>query len=72
MNIPIWLIVSESSYHAGYDHLTSRVLRQCGVNHEFIRLEEAGIHGNGHMMMLEKNNLTVADLILNKLHEKAL
>ena len=72
MNIPIWLIVSKSSYHAGYDHLTSRVLRQCGVNHEFIRLEEAGIHGNGHMMMLEKNNLTVADLILNKLHEKAL
>ena len=70
--IPIWLIVSEASYHSGYDHLTSRVLSQCGVDHEFIRLEEEGIYGNGHMMMLEKNNLEVADLILAKLAEKSL
>ena len=70
--IPIWLIVSESSYHAGYDHLTSHVLDQCGVEHEFIRLEQEGIHGNGHMMMLEKNNLEIADLILKKLEEKQL
>ena len=63
--IPIWIIVSESSYHAGFDHLTSHVLRQCGADHAFIRLEEMGIHGNGHMMMLEKNSLEIADLILN-------
>ena len=25
-----------------------------------MRLEELGIHGNGHMVMLEKNNLEVA------------
>lgn len=65
--IPIWVIVSESSYHAEYDHLTSYVLRQCGVEHEFIRLEEAGIFGNGHMMMIEKNNLAIAELIDRKL-----
>ncbi len=65
--IPIWVIVSEASYHAGYDHLTSYVLRQCGVEHEFIRLENEGIHGNGHMMMLEKNNLEIADMILKRL-----
>ena len=65
--IPIFLIVSESSYHAGYDHLTSHVLNQCGVKHEFIRLEEQGLCGNGHMMMLEKNNCAVADLIMNKI-----
>ena len=65
--IPIFLIVSEASYHAGYDHLTSRVLDQCGVAHEFIRLEEHGIRGNGHMMMLEKNNLEIADLILDRI-----
>jgi hypothetical protein len=35
-------------------------LTQAGVAHTFSRLEAAGIHGNGHMMMLEKNNLTVA------------
>lgn len=66
-NIPVWIIVSEASYHAGYDHLTSRVLSQCGVDHDFIRLEEHGIYGNGHMMMLEKNNLEIADLIINKI-----
>jgi hypothetical protein len=25
-----------------------------------VRLAEAGIRGNGHMMMLEKNNLEIA------------
>lgn len=67
--IPIWIVVSESSYHAGYDHLTSRVLEQCGVPHQFVRLENRGIHGNGHMMMLEKNSLKVAGLILSMLEE---
>lgn len=61
--IPTALITSEASYHAGYDHLTSHVLRQCGVTHDFIRLEDAGIHGNSHMLMLEKNNLEIADFI---------
>lgn len=61
--IPILLLVSEASYHADYDHLTSRFLSQAGVSHDFIRLEDKGIHGNGHMMMLEKNNLEIAKLI---------
>ena len=69
---PIFLIVSEASYHAGYDHLTSYVLRQSGVEHEFIRLEEHGFRGNGHMIMLEKNNLEIADFIVKKLEEKGL
>ena len=28
-----------------------------------VRLEDVGIRGNGHMVMLEKNNLEVADWI---------
>lgn len=68
--IPILLLVSESSYHAGYDHLTSRFLEQAGVDHDFVRLENVGIHGNGHMMMLEKNNLEIAEWIANWLAEK--
>lgn len=61
----VLLITSEGSYHAGGDHLVSHVLTQCGVKHTYLRLEDAGIHGNGHMMMLEKNNLDIADWILN-------
>jgi pimeloyl-ACP methyl ester carboxylesterase len=58
--IPIVVVVSEASYHAPYDHCTSRYLRQAGVRHDFVRLADVGIRGNGHMMMLEKNNLAIA------------
>lgn len=58
--IPIAIVTTESSYHAMYDHCTSQYLRQAGVENTFMRLGELGIHGNGHMVMLEKNNLEVA------------
>jgi hypothetical protein len=34
-------------------------LKQAGVKAEEIRLAAAGVRGNGHMMMVEKNNLAV-------------
>jgi len=58
--IPILILTAEASYHAPYDHCTSQFLRQAGVEHDFVRLADVGIHGNGHMMMLEKNNLEIA------------
>ena len=61
--VPILIVVSEASYHAPYDHCTSKYLTDAGVKHTFTRLPEAGIHGNGHMMMLEKNNLQIAALL---------
>lgn len=70
--IPILLTVSEASYHAQYDHLFSEMFTRLGVEHDFVRLEEAGIHGNGHMMMLEKNNLQIADMFSHWLEEKNL
>ena len=58
--IPVLIVTSEASYHAAYDHCTSLFLRQAGVEHDFVRLRDVGIRGNGHMMMLEKNNLEIA------------
>ena len=58
--IPILILTAEASYHAPYDHCTSAFLHQAGVAHDFVRLPDIGIHGNGHMMMLEKNNLEIA------------
>lgn len=58
--LPILIVTSESSYHVPYDHCTSRYLTQAGVKNEFVRLPDVGIKGNGHMMMLEKNNLEIA------------
>jgi pimeloyl-ACP methyl ester carboxylesterase len=59
--IPILIITSEASYHAPYDHCTSEYLTQAGVQHTWTRLPDVGIHGNGHMMMLEKDNLEIAN-----------
>jgi pimeloyl-ACP methyl ester carboxylesterase len=61
--IPVLVFAAESSYHAMYDHCTAKYLRQAGVKADFVRLEEAGIRGNGHMVMIEKNNLEIAALI---------
>lgn len=58
--IPILIVVAEASYHAPYDHCTSEFLKQAGVANTFVRLRDVGIRGNGHMMMLEKNNLEIA------------
>jgi pimeloyl-ACP methyl ester carboxylesterase len=58
--IPILIVVGEASYHAPYDECTSRYLSQAGVRHDFVRLATVGIRGNGHMMMLEKNNQEIA------------
>lgn len=61
--IPVMVTTAESSYHAPYDHCTAAYLKQAGVPAEFVRLEQRGLRGNGHMVMMEKNNLQVADLI---------
>jgi pimeloyl-ACP methyl ester carboxylesterase len=40
-------------------------IRQEGGDVTFLHLPEAGIHGNSHMFMLDKNNLQIADLLLS-------
>lgn len=68
--VPIVIVTSEASFRATLDHCTSKFLTQAGVPNEHLRLADAGIHGNGHMMMLEKNNLQVAGLLVDWLHRK--
>ena len=70
--IPIAILVGEASYHSQYDHLTSHVLRQAGVEHDYVPLETVGIRGNSHFMMYEKNNLEIADWMLGWLRAKGL
>ncbi len=61
--IPMLIVVSEASYHASYDHCTANWLTQAGVRNTMIRLGDAGLHGNGHMMMLEKNSDDIAGVM---------
>ena len=67
--VPTLILQSEASYHAGYDYCTVRFLRQAGVNVDFIKLEDVGILGNGHMMMLEKNNQEIAKVMTDWLQK---
>ena len=63
LGVPILIVSGEASFHAPWDHCTSKYLTQAGVANEHVRLEDHGIHGTGHMMMLEKNSLEIAQLI---------
>jgi len=62
-HIPVVIVAAEASYHQVYDHCTAKYLNQAGVKTEYIRLQDKGIRGNGHMVMIEKNNLEVARLL---------
>ncbi|HKA81039.1 MAG TPA: alpha/beta hydrolase [Xanthobacteraceae bacterium] len=62
-SIPVMVMAAEASYHQVYDHCTAKYLSQAGVKTEYIRLQDKGINGNGHMVMIEKNNLEIAKLV---------
>ena len=61
--LPILILTAEASYHAPYDHCTVKYMQQAGVSPVWIKLADIGIHGNGHMMMIEKNNAEIAGVI---------
>jgi pimeloyl-ACP methyl ester carboxylesterase len=61
--VPTVIVTGEASFRATYDHCTSKFLTQAGVPNTHLRLEKAGVHGNGHMMMLESNSAAIAGVI---------
>jgi hypothetical protein len=61
---PIVIFTGEASFHAPYEHCTVKYLEQAGVHPSWIDLGRQGVHGNGHMMMLEKNSDQIAELIV--------
>lgn len=63
--VRILLMSSEASYNTLWDIGTSRYLTQAGVEHDFVRLEEIGIHGNGHFFIVEQNSNEIADVVLD-------
>jgi pimeloyl-ACP methyl ester carboxylesterase len=61
--LPILILTAEASYHAPYDHCTVKYLQQAGVRSTWVKLADVGIRGNGHMMMLEKNNAEISGVM---------
>jgi pimeloyl-ACP methyl ester carboxylesterase len=61
--IPIAVVVAEASWMALDSHGVVDFLVQAGAPAELLRLEESGIHGNGHMPMSERNSDDVVALL---------
>jgi len=61
--LPIAILTGEASFHGPYEHCIVKFLEQAGVHPTWLNLGAMGIHGNGHMMMLEKNSDQIADVI---------
>ncbi|KAK0231145.1 Alpha/beta hydrolase family-domain-containing protein [Armillaria fumosa] len=66
IDIPILMVTSESSYHTTYDNCTADYLVQAGVTVDHINLAGIGIHGNGHMMFMERNRKQLARDVVQK------
>jgi pimeloyl-ACP methyl ester carboxylesterase len=62
-HIPVLFLNGEGGYHRIFDHCLADWLNQAGVRTEYVRMEEAGMPGNGHMMMLELNSKEIAQYI---------
>jgi pimeloyl-ACP methyl ester carboxylesterase len=59
--VPILIVTAEASYHAMYDTCFVKFLNQAGVQRvEHWNLGDRGIHGNAHMMFMEKNSDEIA------------
>ena len=61
--VPILLMNGEASFHAPYEQCTANYLKQAGARVTWIDLGKRGVHGNGHMMMLEKNSDQIAGIM---------
>jgi pimeloyl-ACP methyl ester carboxylesterase len=63
--LPILVVSAEASLFAPFNHGAADFLRQAGAAAEHLPLEQIGIHGNGHMMMAEKNSDQIAQAIVD-------
>ncbi|KAL6858011.1 hypothetical protein ACO1O0_005458 [Amphichorda felina] len=64
VDLPIMVLTGEASYHMPYDYCTVRFLRQAGCHKtSHVQLGDIGIHGNGHMMFMEKNSHEVQKVV---------
>jgi hypothetical protein len=63
-------LLGPGSFGAPTAHCNAAFLKQAGVPVDFTRLADIGIRGNGHFLMLEKNNLEIAAVIADWLERR--
>lgn len=70
--MPIVVVTAEASWMAADNHAIVHFLDQAGCTVKHLRLEEHGVHGNGHAMQLEANSDDVAEVLLSWLERNRL
>lgn len=69
-NIPIVIVTAEGSFASPGNPGAIAFFRQAGVDAEELRMASKGIKGNGHMMMVERNNREVLKPITDWIQAK--
>jgi pimeloyl-ACP methyl ester carboxylesterase len=70
-DIPVLDVSAEASYHRVFDSCIPKWLKQAGVNVQYVKLEDAGLAGNEHEMMLDKNSDAIAKFFAQWLDKNA-
>lgn len=52
----VLIVTAEASEFAAASAPTAAFLNACGASAELLRLEDHGVHGNGHGLIYEKNS----------------
>jgi pimeloyl-ACP methyl ester carboxylesterase len=65
IGIPTMVMVSQSSFAEQTEVCMHRFLEQAGVANDFVRLQDYGIYGNGHLMNVEKNSDQIAQFLID-------
>lgn len=67
---PIAVMTAEASMFLAYDRHLVAALAQGGCDVELVRFADHGVHGNGHAMMLERNNAEALGVVADWVKEK--
>ena len=68
--IPILFVIGDfDPVRAAQAHTAEQILLNAGGKAKALVLPEAGITGNSHVFVVEKNNLQIADLIIDWLNQ---
>lgn len=68
--IPVLDVSAEASYHRVFDSCDAKWLSQAGVKTTYVKLEDVGLAGNAHEMMLEKNSDGIAKFFESWIEKK--
>ncbi|MCR6671288.1 alpha/beta hydrolase [Devosia ginsengisoli] len=68
--LPIGIVTAEASYHRTFDYLTVEYFRRLGADVDHLELGRMGVHGNGHMLMLERNSEQICELLCRWIEER--